>query len=260
MHDGVSTLESFHESPRGRVAASSVRAALAGLWPRLPNQRVLGLGYAVPFLSLWRDHAERTIALMPDDQGARPWPSPSASLVVHGEAALLPFADRSFDRVLLVHALEAMENTRRSMREVWRVLADGGKLILVVPNRRGMWAHLEGTPFGHGRPYSAGQLRRLCAAHMFQPGELRETVFVPPVPWRPFLRTAPLWEAFGRLLWPGLAGILVLEAEKTVLSPLTVIEAAPVRRTVPVGEMVPGAALAARRRNDPRERPRNWSE
>lgn len=234
MQDGLAALDAFYASARGDTAAGLVRACLGRFWPSLAGLSVLGLGHAEPYLPLWLDQAARVAVLAPPEQGARAWPAGRRSLVALGHETALPFADRSFDRVLMVHALEASEHSRRAMREVWRVLAEGGRVLVVVPNRRGMWAHLEATPFGHGRPYSAGQLRRLCQAQMFMPRRQEELLFVPPFPWRPLLRGARAWDAAGRVLCPGFAGLVVLEAEKTVLAPLTVEEAAPVRRTVVV--------------------------
>jgi alpha-ketoglutarate-dependent 2,4-dichlorophenoxyacetate dioxygenase len=46
-----------------------------------------------------------------------------------------------------------------------------GRLLLIVPNRRGIWARLDSTPFGHGRPYSRGQLERLLGDALFTPLE-----------------------------------------------------------------------------------------
>jgi SAM-dependent methyltransferase len=232
MHDGIAALDAFYASARGSTAQALVRAALSRMWPSLKGRSVLGVGFAEPYLPLWLDEAARVAVLAPPEQGGRPWPAGRRSLVAAGEDTALPFPDRTFDRVLMVHALEVSEHSRRAMREVWRVMAEGGRLIVVVPNRRGMWAHLEGTPFGHGRPYSAGQLRRLCQAQMFTPLRQEEILFVPPFPWRPLLRGARAWDKAGRLLCPGFAGLVVLESEKTVLAPLTVEEAAPVRRTV----------------------------
>src|ERR1700737_3982393 len=56
------------------------------------------------------------------------------------------------------------------LREVWRVLAPSGRLIAVIPNRRGVWTRTDNTPFGHGRPYSRAQINEL----------LRQTWFTPP--------------------------------------------------------------------------------
>ena len=41
--------------------------------------------------------------------------------------------------------------------------AAGGRLLIVVPNRRGVWARSDTTPFGHGRPYSRSQITHLLA-------------------------------------------------------------------------------------------------
>ena len=234
MHDGRTALDAFYASPRGAAAARLIRTALRRLWPSVSGLSLLGLGCTEPYLRPFLSEAARIAAVSLPEQGARAWPPGRASLAALAEDTALPFADRSFDRVLMVHALEASEHSRRTMREVWRVMQDGGRLVVVVPNRRGMWAHLEATPFGHGRPYSAGQLRRLCQAQMFMPLRQEELLFVPPFPWRPLLRGARAWDAAGRMLCPGFAGLLVLEAEKTVLAPLTVEEAAPVRRTAMV--------------------------
>ena len=49
-----------------------------------------------------------------------------ANLSCTVEEDALPFPDLCFDRILLVHGLEAAENARGLLREVWRVLKDDG--------------------------------------------------------------------------------------------------------------------------------------
>ena len=134
------------------------------MWPDLHGQSVLGIGFAAPYLRLWRDQATRCIALTPAQMGATRWPAGAPSLSCTAEEDALPFPDLTFDRVLLVHGLEAAESARRLLRETWRVLKDDGRLLVVAPNRSGMWAYWESTPFGHGQPYSFGQIGRLLAA------------------------------------------------------------------------------------------------
>jgi SAM-dependent methyltransferase len=130
----------------------------------------------------------------------------------------LPFPDRSFDRVVLVHGLEAAENARRLLREVWRVLNDDGRLMLVVPNRVGMWAHMDRTPFGHGQPYSRGQIERLLARHLFRAERREAALFVPPYGLRWVGSVAPSFERAGRLVCPRIAGVFIVEAEKDLFS------------------------------------------
>lgn len=221
MTTEVHGLAPFYGSAGGELAARLVRERLALLWPALPGMAVLGIGYAAPYLGLWQAQARRCIALTTHHGTLAPWPggrAPSAALVA--EEASLPFADRSFDRILLVHGLEAAENARFLLREAWRVLGDDGRLIVVVPNRAGLWAHLERTPFGHGQPYSVGQLTRLLALHLFRVERREAALFLPPYGLRLLRSAAPAMERAGRLLCPRLAGVTVVEAEKDLFAAL----------------------------------------
>nr|WP_255542780.1 methyltransferase domain-containing protein [Azospirillum sp. INR13] len=84
--------------------------------------------------------ADRVVAVMPASQGVSFWPAEGPGMVALGDEADLPFGDNTIDRVLLVHGLEGTEQLRPMMREIWRVLAGGGRVLAVVPNRRGLWA------------------------------------------------------------------------------------------------------------------------
>src|ERR1700722_8474441 len=158
----------FYGSARGAVTARILRERLSMIWPDLRGLSVLGIGYSVPYLRLWRDHAGRCIALTPAQLGAARWPVGTSNLSCTAEEESLPFTDLTFDRILLVHGLETAENARRLLREVWRVLKDDGRLLIVAPNRSGMGASWDSTPFGHGQPYTVGQLGRLLTGAMFR--------------------------------------------------------------------------------------------
>jgi SAM-dependent methyltransferase len=164
------SLREFYTTGQGQVARLMIRRGIRTIWPDVTGQSVLGMGYATPYLSMFRDKAERVLSAMPAPQGVLHWPSREGlSLTALTEEVELPFPDLSIDRLLLVHAVEFTEQVRPLMREAWRVLSGSGRLLVVVPNRRGIWARLEHTPFGHGLPYSPSQLSRL----------LRETLFTP---------------------------------------------------------------------------------
>ena len=48
----------------------------------------------------------------------------AADVIADIDRGSLPFRDGAFDRVLLVHGLEAADHARRMLREVWRVLRE----------------------------------------------------------------------------------------------------------------------------------------
>jgi SAM-dependent methyltransferase len=51
-----------------------------------------------------------------------------------GQLEQAHFRDREFDVVTMLHSLEHLPNPRRALREIHRVLADDGVLVIVVPN------------------------------------------------------------------------------------------------------------------------------
>ena len=177
---------------------------------------VLGVGYATPYLGLFREEAERCLAFMPAAQGVVKWPSDRPGLAALVDELDLPLPDSAVDRVLLVHALEMAHDPVALLREVWRVLAAGGRLLAVVPNRRGLWARMDTTPFGHGRPYSRSQITQLLRETWFTPTGWGEALYVPPVARGWFLRSAVAWERAGATISAPFAGVHIVEATKQV--------------------------------------------
>jgi SAM-dependent methyltransferase len=193
-----------------------MRRAIQRVWPDLRGMRLLGLGYATPFLAALVPETERTIAVMPASLGVLGWPPEGPNIVALAEEGELPFADYSIDRVLLVHALETSEEVRAMLKEIWRVLAGGGRLLIVAPNRRGIWARLDRTPFGSGRPYTQSQLSQLLRDEQFTPVGSDAALFVPPSTGRMVRRSAAAWERIGRRWFPTFAGVLLVEASKQI--------------------------------------------
>jgi SAM-dependent methyltransferase len=216
MAADVVDLRDFYRSALGQVARRMIRRAIQRVWPDLNGMRLLGIGYATPFLSALSSETERTLAVMPASLGVLRWPAVGRNLVSLAEEGELPFADYSLDRVVLVHALETSEETGALLKEIWRVLAGGGRVLIVAPNRRGIWARLDRTPFGSGRPYTMSQLSQLLRDEQFTPVGTDAALFIPPATSRMMLRAAPAWERIGKRWFPTFAGVLLVEATKQI--------------------------------------------
>jgi SAM-dependent methyltransferase len=246
MTPDVVDLRNFYQSPLGQVACRALGRAIAARWGRLNGLHVMALGYGVPYLEPVLGKAERVIAAMPEKQGVIHWPThgPSATVLVVNTS--LPFADQSLDRVLLIHSIENEESPPDLLDEIWRVLSPGGSVLVVVPNRRGLWARMDTTPFGHGQPYSRTQMTTLLRHAMFSPIHWSEELFVPPIPRAMVLRAAPVFERIGSALALPFAGVHVIEATKLLYRPVAVRKVARSRSLAPF--LVPAGAQAGFRR------------
>ena len=233
MLSDIVDLRSFYASALGHLAERSITDALARLWAAQPGERLVGMGYALPWLERFGRDAERVFAFMPAAQGAVNWPANGGSATALVFEEELPLFDSSIDRVLLVHALEHAENPRETLMEIWRVLAPGGRLVVVAPNRRGLWARFEHTPFGTGRPFSRGQLSALLRETNFTPCAWGDALHFPPSQTRLMMRFDTLIERAGRNLWPIFAGVVIVEAQKRLYQGLPVAARASRRVFVP---------------------------
>ncbi len=212
----VYDLKQFYGSRGGRLVRRLVSGHVREFWPDLKGQRVMGYGYAVPYLKSFQDEAERVCAAMPAGGGVHFWPEGEKGRVCLIKEGELPFATESIDRLLVVHGLEYAESPEPLFHEFWRVLKSNGRLMLIVPNRLGMWARVDWTPFGHGSPYTMGQINNYLQKNHFILERKGRALFMPP--FRSFLvmRSAYTIESFGKFIFPGLAGVHLIEASKQI--------------------------------------------
>lgn len=207
-------LSGYYRTPAGAAAKLALRQRIKTVWPTARGQRLLGYGYCAPFLKGYAE-AERVAGLLPAalaggvTASALPKQPPLAVAAEDG----LPFADAVFDRILVVHGLEVAEGPRALLRQLWRILAPEGRLLLVAPNRVSPWAIGESTPFGCGRPFRRGELEALLIDAMFEPLRWDRALFLPPP-----LFGGPygvLWrEKAARRLLCVCAGVHLVEARK----------------------------------------------
>lgn len=215
--DTVDLLD-FYKTPLGHATASLIHKKIAKFWPSLLNLSLLGVGYATPYLEYYRDHTERVLCFMPAQQGVVKWPEDSPSLTALIHETMIPLPNESVDRILLVHSLEHAEQPKPFLREIWRVLAGNGRLLIITPNRRGLWARLDHTPFGHGRPYTMTQLSQLLRDSLFTPVKTDRGLYLFPSHSRLMISTQSLCEAVGGHMLQKFSGIICIEAVKQVYS------------------------------------------
>lgn len=212
----ITKLSSFYSSSLGKVACRRIRLAIRACWPSVEHTHLVGIGYTPPYLEPLLDKTNHITSLMPAAQGVMHWPDNKPNLAFISEEGELPLADSSADKILVAHALEHSHEAHHMLREIWRALAPGGRLLVVVPNRTGIWARVDYTPFGHGQPFTLRQIRKLLHDCMFVPTQAQPALFLPPTQSRLLMKTARIWENIGSTFLQPFAGVWVIEAEKQI--------------------------------------------
>lgn len=217
MRLDVTDLMSFYDTPLGRCAERVIQDRVNSLWGDLSGLDVLGVGYTPPFLDHLQGEPRRVVSMMPATQGGHGWHwKDKQNTAVIADEQRLPFMDAMFDRVLIVHALEETQNYQTFLREIWRVCAPEARVIVIVPNRAGVWSLSDVTPFGHGRPFSRRQVKRLMRDALIEPTAWTRALYTPPVNWKIFTSSSEGWERTGELFIANLGGVNLVEGVKRV--------------------------------------------
>lgn len=212
----VVNLRQFYATPMGQTVQALIARSLQSLWPNANGDTVLGIGYCPPCLDYYVTQSANVMVCMPAHQGAAYWPQSQPNLVVLTHESELPFPENSINRILLMHSVEHSEQLSGMMAEIWRVLAPGGRVLAVAPNRHGTWSRSSKSPFGYGRPFSMAQLRDLMAKNNLTPTRTSSALFIPPIRLRALWRFATKIETLGKWICPFFGGVIMVEAEKQI--------------------------------------------
>jgi len=208
-------LSGFYDRPIGQAVRGAIANRIREIWPDLRAMRLLGYGFAPPYLEAFEGEAERAVALMPARMGALVWPAERPRTLLADEDSL-PFADALFDRILVIHGLENADAARMLLRQLWRILAPEGRILLVTPNRASLWAQMERSPFACGRPFHRSELTHLLSDTLFEPQRWDRALYMPPFAGAQLSRFAKGIERLGRHVAPGISGVHLVEASKSL--------------------------------------------
>lgn len=213
----ISDLKNFYRSAYGKVVYSEISKLLKEfLTPDNASKRLF-IGFGVPYVQ-----QHDGLLLMPAHMGIYAWPNQLDNCAALTYENQWPFADQEFDEIILLHGLEYSHNSNELIDESFRCLKAEGKLIVITPNRRGVWAHNDKTPLGFGQPYSLTQLVNMLNKKSFMIVNVKRALYKLPFEKICGRLFSTLFEAVAKRSLQKFSGLVGVVAIKQVYSVVTV--------------------------------------
>lgn len=168
----------FYRTPIGQKVQTLVQRHITSLHIP-PNNSAVAIGDGTPYTACLPEHTILARLNHPLTRATAPQNLHLKECVT--DTQHLPFDDCSVPLILAIHAVEFAPAPSTFLRAMWKMMTDDGHLILIVPNRSGLWAHSDSTHFGQGTPFSTQQIQRLLMHNLFKIDHKRSTLITPPL-------------------------------------------------------------------------------
>lgn len=117
-----------------RVAQFTITEPLIGLLSLSSNQVLLDAGGGTGRVAAAIRDTVRETVVVDMSRGMLRYAVEKGLDAVHAPAERLPFPSGTFDRIVMLDALHHVHNQSQTAGELWRVLAPGGRLVIVEPD------------------------------------------------------------------------------------------------------------------------------
>lgn len=203
--------QEFYKTSEGRLIHKILKKSIfKHVDKKIPT---LSIGYGLPYFRKDLSIISSSIKL---EGGAD-----LANNVAQSHMHALPLESASYEQIVAVHMLEQTPDPIDGLKETWRVLKSGGKLILIVSNRNGLWSRTDRSPFGNGRPFSSKQAVTLLEMAGFICEDIHPAIYLFPAKNRTLLRASRWFQRIGNYLMIFPAGVHIVVAQKQLYSPIT---------------------------------------
>ena len=217
----LASLNVFYHSRIGKSARHIIGMHVRKLVGAQKGLTILGAGYVNPYLRRFFLNSDTIVSITPPYVGATRWPRLADNHCVCADEDHFPLQNNSIDVAILIHALEFAESPWAMLAEVNRVLPEGGRVLVVVANRGGMWAKKSSVAFGQGLPYTKGQLHTLMTSAGFVRIGIKYALFFPPFKIFSNAKTSIFLERWAGWFIRENSGVIIGEYEKQCLKPVS---------------------------------------
>ena len=243
-------LDMWYSQAPGDMVMRAERQVLKQLLPRFFGYHLIQIGGPSEGGLLAASPITHSLRLSPEHGSLFKGPS------VQGKFQDLPFLSHAADVVIMPHVLEFTEEPQQLLGEVYRVLIEGGHLVLFGFNPFSMWGISKLLRGSQNLPWRGHFLRMGKVQHLLRKAgfsiETKNTyIFRWPVASKKSEQREQFLEGVGQLCWPSMGGIYLIVAQKTAI-PMQPIRESLFKKPVKVTNGMPEATTRVRSHHEGR--------
>lgn len=150
--------QNFFSSKLGIFAKEKISERLLSFIPNFEKQKILLLGNGSIYLK--NNENIKQIKILDEDT---------------------KIADDYYDIIIITHFLEFQNKDNFIIRRIWQALKDNGKIIVLTPNRHGLWFYTGNHVFRAPKAYSHYQITKLLDSNLLLTDRVESVLFFPPL-------------------------------------------------------------------------------
>ena len=216
MYQDIIKLEKFYQSELGRAVQDRISSKLKKYIYLHDGEKLGGFGFGEPYLPHLPKKKVSIFNFFSQQGGIKKNILNEKLFNVLLDGEQLPIEDFFLNHIICIHYLEHSENLKKTLRELWRVLAPEGKIYIILPNKKSSWSFSSQSPFSSGFGFSKNQINQVLEDNFFEIQSIDRLVYFPSWNIRLLLSNRFFLEKIGSYFWRFFNGFYLCVATKRI--------------------------------------------
>jgi len=135
--NNILPLKEYYDTQTGHNFCRIIRKIISNNWRKPSKEAIIGYGFALPYLPILQNEGNKIAAIIPKNLGLDITCLNIANGItpILAEADTLPLKNEAIDKIIVIHALEKINNPDEILAEFWRVLKPYGRMMIFSENK-----------------------------------------------------------------------------------------------------------------------------
>jgi len=136
--NNIIALKEYYDTEAGHNFCRIIRKIISNNWRKPSKEAIIGYGFTLPYLPILQNEGNKIAAVIPNNIASENINSMNIAegiTPILSEPDTLPLKNEVIDKIIVIHALEQINNPDEIMAEFWRVLKPYGRIMIFSENK-----------------------------------------------------------------------------------------------------------------------------